>query len=272
MSRRAGSIPAARCVTWDGKSDGPWISELDGAAAVINLSGAPISLPWTPENRSLILSSRLESSSAIGNALSLTKSPPPVWVNASAVGYYGDRGEETLDEGSPPGSGFVADVCKQWEEAVFEPTLAGVRRVAIRAGVALGRGGGAMALFTKLAKFGLGGAAGNGRQWVPWIHLDDLCSLVRWTITNESVSGAVNGCSQEPVRNRDLMRAIRHGLHRPWAPPAPAFAIKALSLLGGPDPSLALSSQRVVPKVAADAGFEWRYPVLSEAIEGIFEF
>jgi hypothetical protein len=210
--------------------------------------------------------SRVRVTKAIAAALAEAADPPAVWVNGSAVGFYGDRGEEILEETASRGNGFLADVCAEWEAALFEPELP-VRRVALRTGVALGPDGGALGPLKRLARLGLGGSAGAGKQWVPWIHLRDLSSMIRWAILTESVSGPLNGCAPEPVRNRDLMRMLRTAVHRPWSPPAPTLAIRALANLGGPDPSLILSSQRAVPRQALEAGFQWGYPNLAGALE-----
>lgn len=243
---------------WDGASGGDWEAALDGADAVLNLAGAPITLPWTDANRRLIRDSRVQSTEAIGRAIVKAEHPPKVWVNSSAVGYYGDRGDEILEESSGPGEGFMAEICVAWEEAIRRWDSPRTRIAWIRTGVVLGPGGGAFDPLLKLSKAFLGGAAGDGRQWVPWISLDDICRLYLFAIENESVDGPLNGSAPTPVRNGDLAASIRRSVGRPWSPPAPAFALSLVGHLGGPDPFMLLASLRAVPKRPGALGFEWR--------------
>jgi uncharacterized protein (TIGR01777 family) len=263
LSRHVGSVAGARVVVWDGRTLGDWAKEVDGAGVVLNLSGFPVSVKWSEGNRKKILESRVGSTIAIRQAIEAAAEPPDVWVNASAVGFYGDRGEELLDESSGAGDGFLAEVCREWERAALESLVAKTRCSVLRTGVVLGSEG-ALPTLAKLARAGLGGAAGSGKQWMPWIHVDDLCGMYRWLV--EQGSGVVNVCAPEPVRNRDFMGALRHVLRRPWAPPAPAFALKAVGKLRGPDAELILSSYRVVPKYGLEHGFEWRFRSLDAAL------
>lgn len=256
---------------WDARTPGPWAEHLEDALAVVNLVGAPITMKWTKENRKEILESRTRSTEAIGLALTKTRRPPGVWINGSATGIYGHREDEILTEVSEPGDGFLADVCLAWEGAFEAFAVPGVRRVRIRTGVVLGPDGGALDKWELLAKLFLGGAQGKGEQWVPWIHLDDLVGLFMWAIEGEA-EGVYNGVAPEPVRNRELMRLIRQALHRPWAPPAPRWALGLVGKLGGPDPDILLDSVRARPERAIMEGFRFDYPFLRMALSDLFHY
>jgi uncharacterized protein (TIGR01777 family) len=254
---------------WDGETLGEWTSCLEGADAIINLSGAPISVKWDAVNKEKIRASRINSTQAIGSALAKVPNPPRVWINGSAVGFYGDRGDTVLYETAEAGKGFLSDICRSWEAAAQDAAPPETRLVLMRTGFVLGRGGGAFKPLRNLALFGLGGSAGSGNQWVPWIHLDDLCRMFIWAAENERLRGPVNGSAPEPVRNRDLMTKLRKELNRPWAPPAPSFALKVLGEIAGPDSELLLDSQRAVPRAAIDSGFTWNFPSIGEALHDL---
>jgi uncharacterized protein (TIGR01777 family) len=250
---------------WDGKSRGSWESQLTGASAVINYAGAPITLPWTSTNRDSILSSRLDSTRVLGQAMLDSKAPPPVWINASAVGFYGDRKDEILDEFAPAGTGFLAEVCLAWEDALVEATLPATRRIALRTGIVLGPGGGAMAPLAKLARLGLGGDLGNGKSWMPWIHIKDHARMVEILIESH-LSGPVNAVGPAPATNHEFAQTLRQIVGCPIGIPTPAFALTLASKLGGPDPSVLLNSTRVVPKQAQQAGFTFDFSDLGSAL------
>lgn len=268
MLSRSGKCEGA--VQWDGKSLGSWTAELEEADAVINLSGESAVLRWTPENKQKILNSRVDSTCAIGGAIMNSKRPPKVWINASAVGYYGDTGNRQVDESSQAGAGFLADVCKAWEAAQDEFTLAVTRKVKIRIGLPLSPDGGALEQLAKLAKGFLGGAAGSGRQFLPWIHIDDLTAMFLWATEDSKAPEVFNGVGPNPVSNRDFMASLRHALHRPWSPPAPAGAMKLFGSLVGMQVDPVLESSRVVPTAAVKAGFEFKHPQLNEALSDLF--
>ncbi|RYG39580.1 TIGR01777 family protein [bacterium] len=245
-------------LVWDGSSAGDWEEGMDGADAVINLAGAPITLSWTDENRKLIRDSRTQSAEALARAILKASSPPKVWVNSSAIGFYGDRGDELVTEDTAAGTGFLSEICVAWEEAAERWELPATRLVLMRTGVVLGKGGGAFEPLLGLAKAFLGGAAGDGRQWMPWISLEDLCRMYVFALDEERVNGPINGVAPEPARNVELMASLRKALGRPWAPSAPEFALNLASKVGGPDPSMLLDSMRVVPRRAKSLGFTWK--------------
>ena len=258
-----------RTVVWDGRTVGLWAAELEGAAAVVNLAGRSVACRFTAENRRLILASRLDSVRAIAAATAGCRLPPAVLVQASAVGIYGDSGDRICTEASAPsGTDFIAGVAKAWEEAFFAAEAAGgPRRVALRIGFVLGRTGGALAPLAKLARFFLGGSAGNGKQYLSWIHVDDVCAIVRWVIERPGASGVYHATGPAPVTQAEFMRALRRALGRPWSPPAPAWAVRlGARFFLRVDPDLALTGQRCPPRRLLDEGFRFQWPVLPAAL------
>ncbi len=279
---RSGKAPkGARGAVWDGRSVGAWADELEDAEAVVNLAGTPINCKWTNLARVQISSSRVGSSLLVGRAAAMCKNPPRVWINASAVGVYGNSGGAELDEtavganqeavenAEDHGQFFLAQVCRTWEQAVDQADTPSTRKVKLRIGFVLARDGGALPVLVKLTKAFFGGAAGNGRQYVSWIHIDDLVRLTLWLIESE-IEGPVNATAPNPVTNAELMAALRKQLGRPWSPPVPAPVLRLVGKTVGPDASLVLEGQRVVPKKALDGGFSFRFPELPQAFGDLF--
>lgn len=264
FSRSASSIPGAeevRSLQDRGKID------LTGLDAVIHLAGEPIVGWWTGEKKRRIYESRIDLTGDIVDGLE--KIPPsrrpPVLVCASAIGFYGDRGDEWLDEESDVGFGFLSGVCLDWERAAERASHLGVRVVIPRIGIVLGDEG-LLRRLRPIFRLGLGGRLGNGRQWMSWIHVRDLAALFLRTAEEPTLHGRVNCVSPEPVRNRDFTRAYAKTLGRPAMFPVPAFLLRKLP--GGMS-ELFLSSQRVDPVVAKAFHFEFRHPTLESAFEDI---
>jgi len=257
-----------REVAWNGRSFGPWATELDGAAAVINLTGKNINCRHTDKNRREIIASRVVSVRAIADAIGASVTPVPVWVQASAVGIYGNAGDALCDESAPHGNDFMADVCEQWEAAFRAALTPDTRRVVLRFGVVLGRDGGALPMLATLARWGLGGTVGSGRQYMSWIHRDDLVSIVQRAITTP-MSGPYNAANHVPETNAAFMKRLRSAVHRPWSPPAPALAVKLGAYIIGTEPSIALDGQRCVPRRLDDEGFAFGHEDLSETLNGL---
>lgn len=256
-------------VAWDARSLGNWEQFVDGADAVINLAGRSINCVFTPENRWLIVESRVNATRAIAEAIQRAATPPRVLIQASAIGYYGNAGNLECDETSPAGSGFLAEACRAWEAALDTTARPATRRVVLRFGIVLGRDGGALQPLARLTKLCLGGAAGNGRQFMSWVHLEDLKAVVAAALANENWRGPFNVTAPNPVTNAEFMRELRRVFARPWAPPAPAFAVRLLAPLLGVDASLALEGQRVLPKRLLAAGFQFQFPDLPAALQDI---
>lgn len=263
-------MPAYRVVQWNGETGGAWAAELDGAAAVVNLAGRSINCVHSLANSREILESRINSVQALAKGYARVKNPPPLWVQCSAGGYYGNAGDRFCDETLPSGPGFLAEVCRRWEEAFQSADLGDTRRVVLRLGVALDAEHGALPPLVKLTRRFLGGAAGSGRQYFSWIHRDDLVNAFHAALTRPEFSGVYNVCSPAPVTNSELMRELRTVLKRPWVPAAPEFIVRAVATrFLDTEPNLALHGQRCAPARLQAAGFTWKFPALGAALRDL---
>jgi uncharacterized protein (TIGR01777 family) len=258
-------------IAWDAKSPGKWAKSVDGADAVINLTGKNINCPHTPENVRELTASRVNSVRAIVVAFDHVKNPPRIWVQAGAIGLYGDQKEKVCDENSLPDRDALAEICKQWENAFNSADTPKTRRVLLRIGFVLGRDGGALPVLEKLTKWFLGGTVGSGKQFISWVHLADLTRVFISAIENENLSGTFNATAPHPVTNAEFMRELRRAVHRPWSPPVPAWAVKLGSRLMKSEPSLALAGCRVVPKRFLETGFKFQFPDLRGALKNLYE-
>ncbi len=247
---------------------GPWANVLDGADAIINLAGESIAAKrWSAAQKHRILDSRLLATQSLAAAIRNARTKPRVLVSGSAVGYYGDRGSETLTEGSAPGHDFLADVCQQWEAAA-ESVRDSTRVVLVRTGIVLDKRGGALKKMLPPFYMFAGGPLGSGEQYMPWIHLDDWVRMAAWAITDAGPHGAMNATAPQPVTNKEFSRELGRALGRPSLLPAPPFALKiALGEMAG---ALLLSSQRALPVKAADSGFAFRFSSIDDAFAEIF--
>ncbi len=256
--------PKVRVASWaDGAS---WEGFVDGAGAIVNLAGESIAQRWTEKAKDRIQESRVAAAGKLRAAAEKAGRRPAVLVNASAVGYYGPRGDEPLDEGAAPGTDFLARVCVAWEDAARGLEPLGVRVAMLRTGVVLGADGGALAKMLPPFRAFAGGPLGSGRQWMSWIHRDDLVEMYLWAIETPAVSGPVNATAPNPVTNRDFARALGKALHRPSFVPAPEAAIR---LALGEMSTVVLDGQRAVPKKATDLGFRFRFPELLPALREV---
>lgn len=259
-----------REVAWNGETGGPWTAELAGAEAIVNLAGSSIDCVHTLAASREIRESRLNAVHALGKALAKTKSPPSVWVQASAVGYYGRSGGALCDEQTPAGQDFLAAVCRDWEAAMQTACPAATRAVVLRFGVVLSRQGGAYPVLARLTRNFLGGTAGPGTQGISWVHLDDVTQALRQGLARDDLAGAYNVCSPRPATNAEFMAALRRSLGRPWAPPAPAFAVRlAATHLLKTDPSLVLGGRRCVPSRLLAQGFRFEFADLEPALHDL---
>jgi uncharacterized protein (TIGR01777 family) len=264
-----GDSDGIRQAAWDGTNSGDWLQFLDGAAAVINLTGKNINCPPTSENLRAITASRVDSVKAIAAAIAQTRVPPGVWVQAGATGFYGNPEDVPCNESAPHGDDSLAQICGDWESAFAAAPVPKTRKVTLRMGLVLGRNGGALPLLVLLAKLFLGGTAGDGRQFVSWIHLADLVRMYDLAVENEQLSGPFNAVAPGAVTNAEFMRELRRVLHRPWSPPVPEFAVKLGARLMGSSPALVLGGQRCLPEKFLAAGFDYQFPQLSAALENI---
>jgi uncharacterized protein (TIGR01777 family) len=242
----------------------PASNDLGGCDAIVHLAGEPVAQRWTKSARQRILDSREKGTRSLVEAM--RQSPPSVLVGASAVGYYGSRGNDVLTERASPGSDFLANVCIAWEREALEAEKLGVRVARLRIGMVLGAGGGALAKMLTPFRLGVGGRIGNGRQWMAWIHIDDLCRLISFALPEHGVFGALNAVSPNPVVNADFTHALARALHRPAAFPVPTAALKVLF---GEMSAVLLASQRAVPEAALKAGFTYQHPDVGEALADV---
>jgi uncharacterized protein len=261
---------AVRSVHWNGKTLDDWLEFVNGAVAVVNLTGRSINCRHTPEHRREIIDSRVDSVRVLGQAIARCAQPPKVFVQVAGVGIYGDKGERICDENTAPGNDFVTKVCEKWE-ATFESVEApATRKVLLRLGIVLGPNGGFLGLLGRLTRWFLGGQVGNGRQYLSWIHITDVSRMILASIENRELTGVFNATSPSPVANAEFMRELRRALHRPWSPPVPEFAARIGSWLMGTEASLALVSQRCIPRRFLEHGFNFEFPELRSALANIF--
>ena len=238
---------------------------LEGLDAAIHLSGSSLAAHrWTAAYKRELVSTRVQSTRNLVATLLSLRSPPAVLLCASAVGFYGDRGNDLLDERAAPGSGFLAELCQEWEAASHPATDAGIRVVHLRFGVVLGPHGGALDKMLPLFRYGLGGRLGSGLQWMSWISLADLVAAALFALDNPRLSGPVNFTAPHPVTNAEFTHALAHTLHRPAVFPAPAFALRVA--LGEMADAALLSSTRAIPAKLTDAGFRFTHPTIDLAL------
>ena len=237
---------------------------LDGADAVINFAGATIAQRWTREHKQAILTSRVRSTEVLAKRMVAVRSPPRVFVSTSAVGFYGSRGDEVIDESSGPGRGFLADVVQRWEQAATPASDAGVRVVHPRLGLVMHPDGGVLAKLIPMYNIGGGGKIGKGTQWMSWIGLHDMMRALDFVMQTESIRGPVNVSAPNPLTNAQFSHTLGEVLHRPALATVPEFAIKLM--FGEMGEETLLSGQRVVPKCLSDNGFRFDYPELAGAL------
>jgi uncharacterized protein (TIGR01777 family) len=243
-------------------------SAANGADAVVNLGGASIAGGrWTAKRKALLRASRVETTRALVTALAKMSERPKALVSASAIGYYGDRGEELLTEESAAGTGFLAELARDWEAEAVKAESLGIRVVRVRLGVVLGKDGGALAKMLLPFKLGIGGRIGSGRQWMSWVTLDDGVGILRYAIENRAIRGAINVVAPQPVQNADFTRALGRALHRPAIFPAPAFALRLA--MGQMADALLLASQRVAPERLKQLGYRFLHTELSRTLAGM---
>lgn len=266
-ARAKSKLPAGvDLVAWNVEKEAAPASAFLGVDAVIHLAGEGIAEKrWSEKQKQRILNSRVLGTRNLITTINSLAAPPKVLVGSSAIGFYGNRGEEALDETSAPGSGFLTDVCTEWENETTK-VRPQTRCVMVRTGIVLGKGGGALKPLIPLFKLGGGGPVADGKQWMSWIHVDDLVGLLVFASQNEKVAGPVNGTAPNPVRNKEFTKALASSLHRPAFLPAPAFALK---IVMGELADLVLYSQNVLPKKALAAGYSFKFLTVQAALNEI---
>jgi len=266
---KVGALPGVRAAQWDGRTPAGWGPLLDADTVIVHLAGESIaSGRWTEDRKRRIRDSRVGSGKAILQAIREAAAKPRALLQGSAVGYYGPRGDEVIKEDAAPGNDFLADVCREWEESTAEVETLGVRRAVLRTGVVLARDGGALPKMTLPFKMMAGGHLGNGRQWFPWIHLDDEVGAIRFLAESPEARGAFNLTAPNPVTNRELTRILAGVLHRPGFMPAPAFALR---LALGEMADMLLNGQRVVPSRLLELGYRFKYPDAEPALRSLLD-
>lgn len=251
-------------VLWDPDAGTIDADALGGIDSVIHLAGARIGLRWTSGKRAMIRNSRVRGTSLIARTVAELDPKPKSLICASAYGYYGDRGDEVLTEDSLPGHGFLADACEQWEAAAQLARDADLRVIHARFGLVLSPSGGALGPMTRLFRVGLGGRVGSGRQWWPWIAIEDAVSALRFAVEENALYGPANFVSPNMVTNAEFARTLSHVLSRPAVLPAPSWAVATLFASAGRE--MLLSSQRIIPAKLQSAGFQWQLPGLEPAL------
>ncbi|RNB89788.1 TIGR01777 family protein [Brevibacillus fluminis] len=265
----AGTKAYGRSVQWDGRTLGEWAQELDGSLAVVNFTGKSVNCIYSEKNREEIVSSRLDSVRVIDEAICACSEPPGVLVQAGSLAIFGDTTSLCTEE-SPHGTGFSVEVCERWEAAFFARQLNRTRKVLFRIGFALGRNGGALEPLIKLAKLNLGGTVGSGRQYISWLHVDDLNEMFLAAIKEEAMSGIYNATGPAPVTNREFMATLRRVMNKGWAPAAPTPLVKlGAYLFMRTEPDLALTGRNCVPQRLLDYGFAFRHTNLEETLRDL---
>jgi uncharacterized protein (TIGR01777 family) len=260
--------PGEKDIYWDPATGTLDANRLEGFDAVVHLAGESIAEGrWTAEKKARIRNSRVKGTQLLAASLAQQVQRPRTWICSSAIGYYGDRGAEILREDSRPGSGFLPDVCREWEAATKPAADSGIRVVNLRTGLVLSSAGGALPKMLPPFKLGVGGKLGTGRQYMSWISIDDLVGAIQHAFEKDSLGGPVNAVSPHPVTNLEFTKTLGRVLSRPTIFPVPAFAVRLMFGQMGED--LLLASARVEPARLAGSGYVFRYPVLEGALRHV---
>jgi uncharacterized protein (TIGR01777 family) len=254
-------------VFWDPVNGEFDASALEGCDAIVHLAGETIANRWTGAQKERIRRSRVEGSRLLVDGLKTLTKPPAVFVAASAIGFYGDRGDEAIDESSPHGTGFLPDVCRAWEAETSRSQEFGARTLHLRFGIVLSTKGGALAKMLLPFKMGLGGPMGSGLQWMSWIHIDDVIAIIRFVMNHNDLRGPINTTAPQPVRQAEFAKTLGQSLRRPAIAPAPGFAVRLL--LGEMGQALLLEGQKVLPRRLQEAGYTFQHPELTGALADI---
>ncbi|HET6271684.1 MAG TPA: TIGR01777 family oxidoreductase [Bacteroidota bacterium] len=272
LTRQAGTggamLPVGvQTTVWDARSSGAWESDIDGADAVLNLAGESIGgKRWSRDQKERIIGSRVDATRAIVNAVRIAKKKPAVFINGSAIGFYGDVPEGSVTEQSAAGTGFLAETVGRWEREAFKAAPLGVRVITLRTGVVLGDDGGALAKMLLPFRLFFGGPIGSGTQWFSWIHRDDVVGAALFAMTYKDLSGPVNVTAPEPVTMKEFCSVLGRALHRPSWAPVPAVMMK---LLLGEMSEIVLTGQKVIPSRLLENSYRFRFPHLQEALEDV---
>lgn len=255
---------------WDGKTMNSWVKSLIGSDIIINLTGKSVDCRYTEENKKEIMRSRVDSTRILQQAISELEVKPKVWINASTATIYRYSLDQLMtEEDEEYGNDFSMTVAKNWEDAFFDTEIPGVRKVALRTSLVIGKSGGVYPVLKRLAKFGLAGKMGSGKQKFAWIHIEDVLAIVDFIIQNNHISGPVNCTSTTSPTNIEFMKALRKSLKVPFGIPQPRFLLKLGALVIGTESELILKSRYVFPKKLIDAGFEFKFEDCKEALDDL---
>jgi uncharacterized protein (TIGR01777 family) len=262
-------VEGARVFRWEPMLGPPESEAWEGVDAVIHLAGEPVAASrWTDEQKRRIRDSRVMGTRHLLTGIKAVTDRPKILVSGSAIGFYGNRGDEHLDEHSAPGQGFLPEVCRQWESEALRGQEMGLRVVLVRTGVVLSTNGGALEKMLLPFKLGLGGRMGDGRQWFPWIHIDDIAGIFYHALFSTEVRGPINGVAPGIVRNGEFTDELAAALHRPAIFSVPQFVLK---IVMGEMAEVVLHSQRLIPRVALDSGYRFRFQMLRPALRSLLE-
>jgi uncharacterized protein (TIGR01777 family) len=272
IARRAGKPDKnIRWVTWNGETIGDWATELDGAEVLINLAGKNVNCRYTAKNKKEIYDSRLRSTAVLGQAIARCANAPKVWINASSATIYEASFDKLMtEENGVIGHDFSMDVCKQWEAAFNQVALPKTRKILLRTSIVLGEKSAALPALTNLARFGLGGKQGDGKQFVSWIHIRDFCRAVEWLVDVHTASGAYNITAPHPITNDEFMRTLREVMHISFGLNAPRWMLGIGSWIIRTETELVLKSRKVYPKRLLDEGFLFEFPKVNNALQELW--
>jgi hypothetical protein len=261
------TAPKTEWLAWKPGVGGPWEQAIDGADGIVNLAGEPIAgRRWSAAQKQQLRASRINSTKALINAIAKARVKPKFLLSSSAVGYYGPHGDEILTENSSPGNDFLSRLCVEWEDEARKAEAHGLRVVRVRTGIVLGKGKGALAKMVPPFRLFMGGPLGSGKQWMPWIHIDDQIGLITCLMENDNAQGAFNATAPEPVTMEDFSKALGATLNRPsWA----SVPASVLSLLLGEMADMLLTGQRALPEAALKLGYKFKFPTVREALESL---
>lgn len=259
-------------VYWDGKNLGNWITALDHSKALINLTGKSVNCRYTAKNKQLILSSRVDATRVLNEALKHINFPPKIWLNSSTATIYNHSlSQEMCEDHGIIGTDFSMNVAKQWEQVFYKKSIHAIRKVALRTSIVLGNSGGAFPLLKKLTQFGLGGKQGSGKQKVSWIHIEDFTRAVHYIIDNEMVNGSINLTVPKPTNNHTLMKTLRKSLNKRFGFNQPKWLLNLGAKIIGTETELILKSRNVIPKKLMSTGFTFKYPTLQATINNLID-
>lgn len=262
------STAAIQQIYWDGKNPGAWENSIEGAFAIINLAGKSVNCRYNDRNKKAILDSRIHSTAALGKAISRCENPPKIWLNSASATIYAHTLEAAANDEKNGiiGAGFSINVCQQWEKTFFSCTTPKTRKIALRSAITLGKDGGALVPMRWLTRLALGGRQGDGKQFVSWIHIEDLARITEWCFQHDQIEGILNCSAPYPLSNDLFMRTLRKVTGHVIGLPAPAWMLTIGAFLIGTEPELILKSRKVIPGRLLEHGFEFKFPKLERAL------